>query len=378
MKKKLAVLLGTAMTVCALSACGGDSNSNQTQLAEATITPSIEVVDVTGNLSELPVEEYVVLGDYSNLNLTVAAKGELTEEALDEYVMAYFYEDAAALPADSFVKSGTVAEGDVVLIDYEGKLDGVAFDGGTAEDATLGIGSGQFIEGFEAGLVGVKVGTTVDLELTFPENYSSTDLAGKDVVFTVTVKGLVSLNDDTVKAIGREGYETVADYREGVEAVELYNIENEYYRNLGNAICQELLNICTVNKIPKSVYEDQKATIIEQISAEASYYYGLDGDTYTQLYTGMNLADYAVGIAESYAAQAVIFQALANAEGIAPTDEDVENYVADYVEAYGEAYGYDSVESFFEYNTAEEVRTVLLQQNVIEFISERATITDAE
>ncbi len=378
MKKKLASLLVLAMSVCALTACGGNSAGNQKQLAEATITPSIEVVDVSDDLSKLPVEEYVVLGDYSNLKLTVAAKAELTEEALDEYVMAYFYEDAAALPADSFVKNGTVAEGDVVLIDFVGKLDGVAFEGGTAEDATLGIGSGQFIAGFEEGLVGVKVGETVDLNLTFPENYGSTDLAGKDVVFTVTVKGIVSLNDDTVKAIGREGYETVADYREGVEAVELYNIENDYYRNLGNAICRELLKICTVNKIPKNIYEDQKAVIIEQISAEASYYYGMDGDTYTQLYTGMNLADYAVGVAESYAAQAVIFQALANAEGIAPTDEDVENYVADYVANYGEVYGYDSVESFFKYNTAEEVRTVLLQQNVIEFISERATITDAE
>ena len=82
------------------------------------------------------------------------------------------------------VTEGTVEEGDTANIDYEGKLDGEAFEGGTAKDTDLEIGSGTFIPGFEDGLVGVKIGDTVDLPLTFPENYTE-ELAGKDVVFTI-------------------------------------------------------------------------------------------------------------------------------------------------------------------------------------------------
>lgn len=377
MKKKLAALLVLATSVFALTACGENDTTSEVQLPEATVTPSIEVVEVEGNLSELPVEEYVVLGDYSNLNLSIPARTEMTEEELDAYVMEYFYYDASFLAADNFVKEGTVADGDVVLIDYEGKLDGVAFDGGTATDATLGIGSGQFIDGFEEGLVGVEVGETVDLNLTFPESYSNTDLAGQDVVFTVTVKGLVSFNDDTVKAIGREGYDTAEAYRAGVEAFAAYEIENQYYTNLGNAICNELLNICTVNKIPKNVYVQGRTAVIEQLN-EVAAYYGMDSETYAQLFAGMTLADYSVIEGESYAAQAVIFQAIANAEGIAPTEEDVDAYASDYVTNYGEVYGIDSVKSFYEYFDAEEIENYLMQQNVIGFIADSANITETE
>ena len=385
MKKRLAALLACVVVVSALAACGeensetGASNSTETVvLAEATITPTIEVVQTEGtDLSALPVEDYVTLGDYKNLTVSVAPKAEVTDEEIETSVQSYFYNDASYLAAENFLKEGTVKEGDVVLIDYEGKKDGVAFEGGTATDATLGIGSGQFIAGFEDGLVGVKAGETVDLNLTFPESYGNADLAGQAVVFTVTVKGIATLSDAIVAKFGIEDVTTVKEYKASIGEYMDYQNESAYYSNLTNAIYTALVENNTVSKIPSSIYEPQREAIIQQISSEAAYY-GVDGDTYTQMYTGMNLADYAITAAESNAQLVVICQALANAEKLTVTDEEIDTFVTDYVANYGMYYGIDSVEAFYENNSKDDVRIVLLQEKVVEFMRENAKIVDAE
>lgn len=381
MKKRLAALLACVLVVSALAACGeknGETGTETVKLAEATITPSIEVVQTEGtDLSALPVEDYVTLGDYKNLTVSVAPKAEVTDEEIEKSVQSYFYNDASYLAAEDFLKEGTVKEGDVVLIDYEGKKGGVAFEGGTATDATLGIGSGQFIAGFEDGLVGVKAGETVDLNLTFPESYGNADLAGQAVVFTVTVKGIATLSDAIVAKFGIEDVTTVKEYKASIGEYMDYQNESAYYSNLTNAIYTALVENNTVTKIPSSIYEPQRETIIQQISSEAAYY-GVDGDTYTQMYTGMNLADYAITAAESNAQLVVICQALANAEKLTVTDEEIDTFVADYVANYGLYYGIDSVETFYENNSKDDVRTVLLQEKVVDFMSNNAKIVDAE
>lgn len=127
------------------------------------------------------LSKYIKLGDYKNI--PVDTKSDTFKE---------FYNDVISLDIsnnDLYVRKteGEVASGDTVNIDYEGKKDGVAFDGGTAKGYDLTIGSGTFIDGFEEGLIGKKIGDTVELNLTFPENYQSADLAGKAVVFTVKI-----------------------------------------------------------------------------------------------------------------------------------------------------------------------------------------------
>lgn len=379
MKKRLAALLVLAMSVASLAACGGnESTESSTELA--TFTPSVEMVKVEGDtldLSALPVEEYVTLGEYKGLTLNVTPKAEVAEETVDSTVMDYYYQHGSYyLTAEDFLTEGTVAETDIVLIDYEGKKDGVAFEGGTAADAVLGIGSGSFIDGFESGLVGVKVGETVDLNLKFPENYGNADLAGKDVVFTVTVDGLVSFKDDTIKKFELPDINNIADYREAVVSMLEYEAESVYINNLNNAICQALVEACPVTKIPESIFNKQKEYAQEQITYEATYYYGVDAELYAEIMSGMSLADYASSIAESYAIQAVIFQAIANAEGLEVTQEEVDTFVSEYVAVYGPDYGIDSVEAFYENNSAEDVKTVLLQEKVIAFMTENSTIVE--
>ena len=127
------------------------------------------------------LSKYITLADYKGLK--VDTKSDEFKEYYDNMISS----DVSA--NDLYVRKteGTVANGDTANIDYTGKKDGVAFDGGTAAGYDLTIGSNSFIDGFESGLIGKKIGDTVDLNLTFPESYSSTELAGKAVVFTVKI-----------------------------------------------------------------------------------------------------------------------------------------------------------------------------------------------
>lgn len=368
MKRKLAAILVLALSAASLAACGKDgeastetASTESVVLAEATTTPSIDVVEDTAELSAIKTADYVTLGDYQNLSVSVAPMVEVTEEELEMYASYMLSSGMNVLTTEEFQTEGTVADGDVVLIDYEGKKDGVAFAGGTAADATLGIGTGMFIDGFEEGLIGVAVGETVDLDLTFPEGYSNAELAGKAVVFTVTVKG---------RADGEQYRTAVREYVEGMN-------QYTYYQELNSAICQELLNICTVSKLPSKIYEDYKNMVIDSVCEEAAYN-GSDGDTYTNMYVGMNLADYAVSASEAYISQALVFQAIANEEGLVPEEGEIHAFVEEYVATYGETYGIDSVESFYEQTSFEEVKTVMMQDKVVAYLTELATITDAE
>ena len=172
------------------------------------------------------------------------------------------------------------------------------------------------------------------------------------------------------------GMNTLADYREAVVSMLEYEAESVYINNLNTAICQALVEACPVTKIPESIFNKQKAYAEEQINYEATYYYGVEPEFYAEIMSNMSLSDYASSIAENYTIQAVIFQAIANAEGLEVTQEEVDTFVSDYVAVYGPDYGITSVEAFYENNSAEDVKTVLLQEKVIAFMTENSTIVE--
>ena len=134
--------------------------------------------------------------EYKGLALTIAPRAEVTDEQVDELARSVYND---ALTAEYGITDRAVAVGDKVNINYAGTQDGVAFEGGTADNQSLVIGSGSFIEGFEDGLVGVMPGETVELNLTFPEDYMNADMAGVEVVFTVTVNFIYLSADDTMQ-----------------------------------------------------------------------------------------------------------------------------------------------------------------------------------
>lgn len=174
--KKLSRVLSAILivtVVLSLCACGGKSK--------------------TLIYGDTDLSKYVKLGKYKGLS--VDTKSDEYKEALQ----SVYQTDISSNNIFEKKTKGTIQNGDVANIDYEGKKDGVAFEGGTAQGYDLTIGSNTFIDGFEDGLIGVNIGDTVDLNLTFPENYGSEELAGKAVVFTVKVNYVKSTNEVEAK-----------------------------------------------------------------------------------------------------------------------------------------------------------------------------------
>ena len=284
--------------------------------------------------------DYVELGEYKGLTVEVSPTTVTDEEVLKQ-IRANAGSDIL-----EEVTEGTVEEGDTANIDYEGKLDGEAFDGGTAKDTDLEIGSGTFIPGFEDGLIGVKIGDTVDLPLTFPENYTE-ELAGKDVVFTVTVnsvKRMPELTDDLVNQITDGEYTDVDSYKESVrkdlEDAKVASRPSE----INNSLLTQIAATSTIKEYPqelvdyaannmKNYYKQQAESSNMEFADFLSTYFSMDEDTFNEqveLVVKQNLR------AELY------LKAIAEAEDIELTDEEYEAKC----EEFAENYGYDSVEKF--------------------------------
>lgn len=203
--KKLLLIAMASLTLASITACsnrGGAKTAN-----EATASDVVE-------LKKPKSYGKAKLGKYKGIDLSID-KVEVTDEEVDAQVDSIL----ASNPNSQDITDRAVENGDIANIDYEGKKDGVAFDGGTAKGYDLHIGSGSFIPGFEDGVVGMKIGETKDIKLTFPKDYQSTELAGKEVVFTVKVNSIkvetpATLDDAWVEKYTNGKQKTVADFKE--------------------------------------------------------------------------------------------------------------------------------------------------------------------
>lgn len=233
-----------------------------------------ELLEFTAEVDVLPK---VTLGDYKKLT----AKAEKVAVSDDDV------NDVIERMRQGFAEKSEVTraaqEGDETVIDFVGKKDGVAFDGGTGTDYTLKLGSNQFIPGFEEGIVGHKAGEEFDLNLEFPADYHAKDLAGQKVVFTTTLKKVVEpvlpeLNDDFAKKTGQA--ETVADLKADIKAEITTQKEKEAADKLKDALINELIEKSTV-PTPEVLIADQMRSI-EQDFAQNLMYRGLDLTTYLE------------------------------------------------------------------------------------------------
>ena len=325
------------------------------------------------NLSSIDLEKYVTsLGEYKGLELS-AAKTEVT----DEYIESYIDYMLMNYPELVEVTDRAVALGDVVNIDYVGKKDGVAFEGGTAQGYELAIGSGTFIEGFEDGLVGANKGDVVDLNLTFPEEYHSEELAGADVVFTVTVNSIneqktPELTDEFVKQFECE---TVDEFRESVK-ISLEDSANATYTN---ELQTQVIDILTANcefsdELPEELYNYYKGQITSNFENYATQY-GVDLETFVTSYYGTTMDEFNAQIEDGAASstrQAMACALIAQKEGIEVTDEELNTKIE---ENYAN-FGYESVDAYKEAENEEDYRDYLLTGKVLNFLVENAVVTE--
>jgi trigger factor len=230
----------------------------------------------TETLADMDVSKYVTLGNYHDLTVTLAPAA-VSDEELDTAVDSFFQ---SYVTEDMWVTDRPVKDGDVLNIDFVGKKDGVAFEGGTAESYKLIIGSKSFIDGFEDGLIGAMPGTPVDLNLTFPENYHSPDLAGQAVVFTVTVNYIVpDISDAAVAAMGSEEFSTIEELRAYAYDILLENAKSTYDINLEAAVLDAFTATCTFEELPEKMREQYTSNITANLTTMAESYQ-MDVDTF--------------------------------------------------------------------------------------------------
>ena len=245
------------------------------------------------------------------------------------------------------VTDRAAANGDTVTIDYAGTVDGVAFTGGTYSGYSLKLGSGTFIDGFEDQIVGHNVGDTFDVKVTFPEGYSdSTDaegntlvLSGKEAVFSVTLNGISEeVQPELTDAWVDETLGTSNDLH-SVEALRAFYQQQLYQANLQTAVMDYLLQNSTFGDIPKSVLDYQVTQCLNYYYTMGGHY-GYELDAFVQMMGYDNADAMLAALAdsiESYAKEALVYQAVAEAMELAPTQEQIDAYSA-YTDTYGANY----------------------------------------
>lgn len=357
-----------SMLLLSFSACG------KTEEKEASATES-EVATESSEASKEKVvvdsEKYVTLPDYKTMEVVVAPVN-ITDEDISAYITDNMLTNCSIIDRP-------VQEGDIADIDYEGRKDGVAFEGGSDKGYKLTIGSGQFIEGFEDGLIGVSAGETVDLNLTFPEQYPSEELAGQDVVFTVTVNGIKgktdyeNLTDEQLKEM-ELGYDTKEALWDAGEEACLKEADENHKMDVQNAIYDKLSADTTFSEIPQELIDEKAGDFTEYMENMCKQYFGCDLETYL-VSSGQSMDEYQKQVNEmatESAKQEMIFDAIAKAESISITDDDVlkkaEEMAADYQ--------YESAEAFLEAVGKEDFSLSLLQQKVMEFLEGIVTVKE--
>lgn len=366
-----AALLGALVTGCG-NADTDTAESTQESVVESENAAEAETEDFgpEAYLSGINVADYVTLGEYTGVEVSVDAP-VVTDEYLDSYIDYVLQSNMVKTE----VTDRPVEEGDIVNIDYEGKIDGVAFDGGTAQGYDLTIGSGAFIDGFEDGLIGAQSGETLDVNVTFPEDYRGEEVAGKDAVFTVTVnsisvESLPELTDEFVQGLD-VGVNTVEEYRQYAYDLLMEEEQNTHDSNAEVAILEAVMANSELQDPPEDMTNRYYSRMIDNMTYYASMY-GYDLETFLSI---QGTSEDAIRESSVQAGQEIItMQAIAEAEGLSVTDEELDAEI----ESNAGSLGYDDVEEYRASLDVEGYREYMMSEKVLDFLLENAVVTDVE
>ncbi len=368
MRKKLLILGMCAALVFSMTACGKDKDKTASsgQIASNGELKDNSKADMQGTLYKTTVK----LGQYKGLRVG-ESNAKATEEEIEKAVQNILESNAT----DKKYEEGALELGDTANIDFEGKINGVAFEGGTSKGYNLNLGSGNFIEGFESGLVGKEVGETVELNLKFPDDYKNSSTgelsehAGKDVIFTVTInyfnRSIVpELTDAFVKEYCTVyKVETVAELKEYLEKQLILN------KKL-SAIWQTLLDSTEI-----TYDEEEVAGLVEQMKNQyVQYYnaYGMQLSDYLE-YAGMTEEEFDQQMDTSVRnslKNIVIAMTVAREEGLEVTETEYREEVDPDVEAGT----FDSLEEFQAMYPKQDTVDSLLYYKVLEWIADKCEV----
>ena len=331
---------------------------------------SFEPLTVT---AEVWTKPEVKLGEYKNLEVEIPAF-EVTDEAVDKAI------DEVRQKNASYVNVERAAEnGDIVIIDYSGAVDGVKFEGGTAESQQLELGSNTFIPGFEDQVVGMKAEETKDINVTFPEQYHAKDLAGKDAVFTVTVhevkeKQLPELDDEF--AVDVSEFDTFDEYKADVKAKMIDEHAEIDKRNIENAVIKAAADNAEID-IPQCMIEQQ----IDYKLQETEYslmYQGIDMNTYLN-YIGTTVdklrEDFRASAQDTVRSQLTL-EAIMKAENVEVDASDIDKQIKERAEQQKKTV--EEVKADMSDDMLEYIKDRVRFDKVVDILTSSAKVTRVE
>ncbi|MBO5656977.1 MAG: trigger factor [Agathobacter sp.] len=300
--------------------------------------PTVDVVQIERGkafiyTAEVAVKPEVTLGQYKGVEVT---KVEI--EVTEEEVAARLEEERNKNARTISVTDRAVVDGDTVVIDYAGSIDGVAFDGGTAEMQTLVIGSHSFIDTFEEQLIGHNIGDEVAVNVTFPEEYHAADLAGKPALFEVKIheikaKEVPELDDEFASDVSE--FDTLEEYKEDLKKQLVAEKESEAKVAKENEAIQKIVEASEM-EIPEAMIQTQCESMVDQFAQRISQS-GLTMEQYFQ-FSGQTIDKLLEQVrpeAETQIKTSLVLDAVVAAEGVEATEEDITAELTKMSEMYG-------------------------------------------
>ncbi|MBQ3335354.1 MAG: trigger factor [Eubacteriaceae bacterium] len=322
---------------------------------------------------EVGVRPTVTLGEYKGLEIN-PLKEDITQDMIAGRLKAMQNQNARQITVDDAAK-----EGDTVVIDYEGFMNDEPFEGGKDTDYSLELGSHTFIPGFEEGLIGAKADTDVDVKLTFPEEYHADNLAGQDAVFKVHVhevqrKELPDLDDEFAKDVSE--FDTLQELTQDV-ADKLQKEQDQQRRiNAENKVIEEAVANAEVD-IPDALVEEEANRSMQQMEQQIAGQ-GMSFDDFLK-YTGSSREQYLENLkpdAERNIKADFVLNAIANAEDIKPTEEELDKEIKDYADAFN--HDFESYKASLDENTKTYIEASIVRRKTVDFLVENAVETKAD
>ena len=380
MKKRIVTLLLT-LTILGLAAgCGekkSEEDKKETTKTEQAAEEEFVLTNQEGKVVAADVEnlaEYITLGEYKNLEVEEKfPKQKITDEDVENSI---HYNMLRAVKQVEVTQDRPVKNEDTVNIDYTGYMDGKEFEGGSAKGENLLIGSGQFISGFEDGLIGHKKGEEVTLDLTFPQDYKATEMQGKAVQFKVKINSISEAPELTDEWVAENTqYKTVEEYKKKQKELMQNSADLDYESQINSDLFTLVVNDTKFEKYPEDMLETAKKEVREQLDAMYQAQQGITLDDYIkQQNISEKEEDKALtDQAQKFLQQNLVVQGIFNAEGIELTEEDYNKEL----EKFAKTSGFPDVKTLETYYTDKNViKDSVLWNRACEIIRSTATIKE--
>jgi trigger factor len=386
MKKRTILIAAAAVSMVIAAAGCGKSTPDAAKATKAADTATADDVATSSEISEDNPEvkkmeatekpkapEFskmgtITLPDFSTIEVTTAPETVVDDEMVDQQIQYILQQNPMKI-------DGPAEEGDTVNIDYEGTINGEAFDGGSSKGYDLELGSGQFIPGFEDQLIGAKAGDKVTVNVTFPADYQQSDLAGKAAQFAVTVntitKVLTEPTDEWVKSYDKTTAQTADEFRQQIKEMLEETFDNQYHSNIQQEALQQLVDQSDITLSDEMKQYGTDFLIYSNVQQAKQYGVGLAD--YINQY-GISLDDFKKEMeseGEQYAKQYFIIQKIAKDQGIEATDALIDKLADELTTMSGTTY--NRIKLIEQYG-GEAVKNEVVRNAALEYLESQVKV----